>query len=213
MIDKAVICRRWQAGALLMCVWLVGGTARAQATAEIGAEPGAPPAATKDYVIGPGDSLQIFVWRNEELSTTVPVRPDGKISTPLVEDMVAVGKTPSQLARDIETILGEFIRSPKVNVIVATAVSASSQVRVVGQAVNARAIPYRDGLTVLDVVIDVGGLSEFAAGNRAKLIRKTADGSQQEIRVRLEDLLEDGDLSQNIAVQPGDVLIIPESRF
>ncbi|MGH8863857.1 MAG: XrtA/PEP-CTERM system exopolysaccharide export protein, partial [Burkholderiales bacterium] len=189
------------------------GTASPQTSAEQ-ADPAAAAAGTgQDYVVGPGDSLQIFVWRNEELSATVPVRPDGKISTPLVEDMVAVGKTPSQLARDIEAVLAEYIRTPKVNVIVATALSASSQVRVVGQAVSPRALPYREGLTVLDVVIDVGGLNEFAAGNRAKIVRKTADGRQQDIKVRLEDLLEDGDMSQNLAVQPGDVLIIPESRF
>ncbi|MDP9198331.1 MAG: polysaccharide export protein [Pseudomonadota bacterium] len=182
----------------------------ALSSAPVGAQQ---PMSAQDYVIGPGDSLQIFVWRNAELSTTVPVRPDGKISTPLVEDVVAVGKTPSQLARDIEVILTEYIRSPKVNVIVATALSASSQIRVVGQAANPRALPYRDGLTVLDVIIDVGGLGEFAAGNRAKLVRRNADGSHENIKVRLEDLLEDGDMSQNLAVQPGDVLIIPESRF
>lgn len=199
--------------ACLMPLLLFGGLAGAQQAPEPAGTAAGTPAATQDYVIGPGDALQVFVWRNEELSVTVPVRPDGKISTPLVEDMVAVGKTPSQLARDIELVLGEYIRSPKVNVIVATALSATSQVRVVGQAVNPRALPYREGLTVLDVVIDVGGLSEFAAGNRAKIVRKTADGRQQDIKVRLEDLLEDGDLSQNLAVQPGDVLIIPESRF
>ena len=192
---------------------LVLQPAIAQVADESSPPQGADAVPGQDYVIGPGDSLQIFVWRNAELSTTVPVRPDGKISTPLVEDVVAVGKTPSQLAREIETILGEYIRAPKVNVIVATALSATSQVRVVGQAVNPRATPYREGLTVLDVVIDAGGLSEFAAGNRAKLIRKGADGKQETIKVRLEDLLDDGDMSQNFPVLPGDVLIIPESRF
>jgi len=205
---------QWMAAsASLVLMGLVSLSARSQLADE--QEPAPVPDATvgQDYVIGPGDSLQIFVWRNDELSATVPVRPDGKISTPLVEDVVAVGKTPSQLARHIETILAEFIRTPKVNVIVASALSASSQVRVVGQAMNPRAIPYRDGLTILDVVIDAGGLGEFAAGNRAKLVRKNADGTHENIKVRLEDLLEDGDMSQNLEVQPGDVLIIPESRF
>jgi polysaccharide biosynthesis/export protein len=205
---------KWKAaGACAVLLGLVSWSAGSQQPAEqeLASESGA--SGAQDYVIGPGDSLQVFVWRNDELSATVPVRPDGKISTPLVEDVVAVGRTPSQLARHIESILAEFIRTPKVNVIVATALSASSQVRVVGQAMNPRAIPYRDGLTILDVVIEAGGLGEFAAGNRAKLVRKKADGTHENIKVRLEDLLEDGDMSQNLAVQPGDVLIIPESRF
>ena len=213
MIVREVNHRIWLLVALLIPLVLGSAAAMPQVTEEATTIPDGTAVTAQDYVIGPGDSLQIFVWRNAELSATVPVRPDGKISTPLVEDMVAVGKTPSQLARDMEAILGEYIRSPKVNVIVATALSTTSQVRVVGQAVNPRALPYRDGLTVLDVVIDVGGLSEFAAGNRAKIVRMTADGRQQDIKVRLEDLLEDGDMSQNLAVQPGDVLIIPESRF
>jgi polysaccharide biosynthesis/export protein len=171
------------------------------------------PAPASDYIIGPGDKLDVFVWRNPDLSTQIPVRPDGKISTPLVEDMVAVGKTPSRLARDIETVLTEFIKTPKVNVIVTEAASANSQVRVVGQAVTPRAIPYREGLTVMDVVIAVGGLSEFAAGNRAKIVRANPQGKPQEKRVRLQDLLEKGDLRQNLAMQPGDVLVIPESRL
>lgn len=205
---------KWKAaGACVVLLGMVSWSAGSQQPAE--QEPASEPGASgaQDYVIGPGDTLQVFVWRNDELSATVPVRPDGKISTPLVEDVVAVGRTPSQLARHMESILAEFIRTPKVNVIVATALSASSQVRVVGQAMNPRAIPYRDGLTILDVVIDAGGLAEFAAGNRAKLVRKKADGTHENIKIRLEDLLEDGDMSQNLAVQPGDVLIIPESRF
>ncbi len=117
-----------------------------------------------EYIIGPGDSLQVFIWRNAELSATVPVRPDGKISTPLVEDMVAVGKTPSKLARDIEAVLSEYIRSPQVNVIVTNAVSTFSQVRVLGQVTTPQAVPYREGMTVLDAVLAVGGLGEFAAG-------------------------------------------------
>ena len=123
------------------------------------------------YVIGPGDTVQVFVWRNPELSVTVPVRPDGKISTPLVEDLVAVGKTSSQLAREIEKALAEYIRSPQVNIIVTNPVSTYSQVKVIGEVVTPQSVPYREGLTVLDVVLAVGGLTEFAAGNRAKIVR------------------------------------------
>jgi len=185
----------------------------------LAAEPEVQPAASpltaadaSSYVIGPGDDLQVFVWRNPELTTSVPVRPDGKISTPLVEDMVAVGKTPTQLSRDIEKVLGEFIRSPQVSIIVTAPKSVFSQVRVVGQVRQPQPIPYRSGMTVMDVVLATGGLGEFAAGNRAKLIRKQ-DGRDVEIKVRLQDLLEKGDMSQNKEVQPGDVLVVPESRW
>jgi polysaccharide export outer membrane protein len=171
------------------------------------------PRTASEYVIGPGDSLDIFVWRNQELSSRIPVRPDGRISTPLVEDMVAIGKTPTQLARDIESVLSQYVRTPKVNVIVTSAASANSQVRVVGQAVTPRALPYRDGLTVMDVVIAVGGLSEYAAGNRAKIVRNNPAGKPSEIKVRLRDLLDKGDMRQNLPMQAGDVLVIPESRF
>lgn len=165
------------------------------------------------YVIGPGDQLDIFVWRNPEISVSVPVRPDGKISTPLVEDMVAVGKTPSELARDMEAVLETYIKSPSVNVIVTEFQGVfAEQVRVVGQAANPQAIPYREGMTVLDVIIAAGGLSEFAAGNRSKLVRKI-DGKPVEYKIRLDDLLNDGDISQNVDIEPGDVIIIPESYF
>jgi polysaccharide biosynthesis/export protein len=166
-----------------------------------------------DYVVGPGDTLQVFVWRNAELSTTVPVRPDGKISTPLVEDMVAVGKTPAQLARDIESVLAEFVRSPTVNVILVTASGTLSQVKVLGQVRTPQNVPYRDGLRVLDVILQSGGLTDFAAPNRAKIVRQGKDGKTQEIRVRAGDLLEDGDVDQNLALQPGDMLVIPQARF
>ncbi|MCW5573980.1 MAG: polysaccharide export protein [Steroidobacteraceae bacterium] len=166
-----------------------------------------------DYIIGPGDTLQIFVWRNPELSSSVPVRPDGKVSTPLIEDMVAVGKTPSQLARDMETRLGEYIRSPQVNVIVTNPQSAFSRITVIGQVGSPGDVPFREGMTVLDVVLAAGGLGEFAAGNRAKLVRKDAAGKTTEKRVRLEDLLKKGKLKENVNVLPGDVLIVPESFF
>lgn len=167
---------------------------------------------TNDYMIGPGDTLQVFVWRNPELTTTVPVRPDGKISTPLVEDMVAVGKTPSQLARDIETVLGEYVRSPQINVIVTQPASAFSQIKVIGQVARPQSIAYRDGLTVLDAVLAVGGLGPFAAGNRAKIVR-AENGKQREIKIKLSALVNDGDMRQNLPLQPGDVIVIPESRF
>jgi len=140
------------------------------------------------------------------------VRPDGKISTPLVEDMVAVGKTPSKLARDIEAVLAEYIRQPQVNIIVSQAVSTFSQVKVIGQVQNPQSIPYREGMTVMDAVLAVGGMTTFAAGNRAKIVR-TEPGGQKEFRVRLADLVNKGDLSQNLALKPGDVIVVPESRF
>jgi polysaccharide export outer membrane protein len=175
--------------------------------------PAPPPAATgNEYIIGPGDTLQVFVWRNPELTTSVPVRPDGKISTPLVEDMVAVGKSPSRLARDIEVVLAEYIRQPQVNIIVSTAVSTYSQVKIIGQVTHPQAIPYREGMTVMDAVLAVGGLGTYAAGNRAKLVR--AEGTtQKEYKIRLSDLVNKGDLSQNLALRPGDVIVVPESRF
>ena len=179
------------------------------------AEPPVPVAAaavSADYRIGPGDSLQIYVWQNPDLSVTVPVRQDGKVSTPLVEDMLAAGKTASQLARDIEEVLAEYVRSPKVNVFVLIAVSALSEVKVTGQVKTPRALPYHEGMTVLDAVLAVGGLTDFAAGNRAKVVR-TVDGKQQDIAVHLNNLLEKGDMSQNIRLRAGDVLLVPESRF
>jgi polysaccharide biosynthesis/export protein len=172
-----------------------------------------PAAVSADYVLGPGDVIQVFVWRNPELSVTVPVRPDGKVSTPLVEDMVAVGKTPSALARDIETRLKEYVRSPVVNVIVTTAQSSFSKITVVGKVVSPQSVPYRAGMTVLDVALAVGGLAEFAAGNRAKIVRRTESGKLQEIRVRLDDLVTQGRLKYNVEVRPGDLLIVPESVF
>ena len=165
---------------------------------------------SSEYLVGPGDTLNIVVWRNDELSASVPVRPDGKISTPLVDDMVASGKTPSELANDIESVLGEYLRTPEVSVIV-TGQGAANQIQVVGEANAPQSLAYRDGLRMLDVVVAVGGLSEFAAGNRSNLIRQ-AEAGQVECRVRLKDLLE-GDMNENIAVYPGDVLVIPETRF
>jgi polysaccharide biosynthesis/export protein len=165
-----------------------------------------------DYIIGPGDVLQVFVWRNSELSVTVPVRPDGKISTPLVENMVAVGKTAPQLARDMEGVLSEYVRSPKVNIIVTTAASAFSLVKVVGQVLHPQALPYREGMTVLDAVLAVGGLTQFASGNRARIVR-VEHGQETVIRVKLADLVNSGDVRENVPLKPGDVLVVPQSLF
>ena len=157
--------------------------------------------------------MQIYVWNNPELSVTIPVRPDGLITIPLVEDVRAVRKTPSELARDIEKALAEFIRTPEVNVIVTNFRGTyRMQIRVVGQAVSPQSLSFQSGMTLLDVMIEVGGLTEFAAGNRAKIIR-WEDGVQIEIRAKLKDLLNDGDISANVVMVPGDILIIPESMF
>jgi polysaccharide biosynthesis/export protein len=216
--------------ALLLTALLVPAVALAQAPAA--AAPAATPAAAaavtppagpapvaaaqavdpNTYVIGPGDTLQVFVWRNADLTVTVPVRPDGKISTPLDEDMVAVGKTPAQLARDVETRLSEYVRSPTVNIIVTIPMGANSQVQVIGQVTKPGAVPYRAGMKVLDAVLAVQGLTTFAAGNRSKIERST-NGKRQEIKVRLDALVNKGDMSQNLDLQPGDVLVVPESRF
>jgi polysaccharide export outer membrane protein len=170
-------------------------------------------AAPTQYLIGPGDELEIFVWRNPELSVKVPVRPDGRVSTPLVEDMQAAGKTPTQLARDLEVALSSFVKTPQVNVIVHDFVGTfGEQIRVVGKATAPMALPYRRSMTVLDVMIAVGGLAEGAAGNRAKIIRRYG-GQQTEIKVRIDDLLNDGAIAENVEMLPGDVLIIPESRL
>jgi len=194
-----------------LLVVLMAGCATHDLPPVVPADDGPQPEA--EYRIGPGDTLQVFVWRHSDLSATVPVRPDGNISTPLVEDMKAAGKTPTQLARDVEAVLSEYIRSPQVNIIVTQFVGTfGEQIRVVGQAANPQAISYREGMTLLDVMIEVGGLGEFAAGNRAKVIRRTG-GGQTEIPVRLDDLLNKGAIDQNIDMRPGDVLIIPEARF
>lgn len=170
-------------------------------------------AAPTQYLIGPGDSLNIFVWRNPDLSITVPVRPDGRISTPLVEDMQAVGKTPTQLSRDMETALSTFVKAPQVNVIVQQFVGTfGEQIRVVGQATQPKALAYRRHMTVLDVMIEVGGLTKGAAGNRALIMRRYG-GQQTEIKVRLDDLLNSGKIGENVEMLPGDVLFIPESRL
>jgi len=163
------------------------------------------------YIIGPLDSLNVFVWRNPELSNRVTVRPDGFLSMPLIDDLPATGKTPTELARDMEEALGNFLQSPIVSVMVENFVGPfSQQVRVVGEASSPQSIPYRANMTLLDVMIHVGGLTEFAAGDRATLVR-FEDGRQKEYRVKIDSLIRDGEIKQNIKILPGDVLIIPES--
>ncbi|MCM8922282.1 MAG: polysaccharide export protein [Candidatus Thiodiazotropha sp.] len=165
------------------------------------------------YVIGPGDTLNVFVWGDSELSTEVVVRPDGLITTPLVEDMPASGKTPTDLARALEGRLSKFVKSPKVTVSVTNFVGRyTEQVRVVGQASQPQSINYREGMTLLDAIIAVGGLTEFAAGNKATIVRKV-NGKTTQYRVRLDDLIREGDISANVKMLPGDVLIIPETWF
>ena len=165
------------------------------------------------YLIGPGDSVNIIVWRNPEVSMSVPVRPDGKITTPLVEDLPAAGKTSTALARDIEKALSKYIQQPVVTVIVTNFVgNYNEQIRVIGQAAKPQALAYRRDMSLMDVMIAVGGTTEFAAGNRAKLIRNV-DGKQQQFNVRLDDLIKDGDISANVPMRAGDILVIPESFF
>jgi polysaccharide export outer membrane protein len=177
-------------------------------------EGGPPPAlATPDYLIGAGDSVDIFVWRNQELSASVIVRPDGKITTPLIEDVPASGKTPTQLARDMEKELEVYVRNPVVTVMVNGFVGPyNQQIRVVGQAARPQALPYKDQMTLLDLMIAVGGLTEFADGNQAKVVR-VVEGQWQEFGVRIDDLINGADISANTYMLPGDILIIPESWF
>lgn len=164
-------------------------------------------------IIGPGDSLEMFVWGNPEISRTVSVRPDGKISFPLVEELPASGKTSYQLAREIEKELSKFIRDPLVTIILGNGLGPfSEQIRVIGQATKPQAVSYKENMTLLDLMVQVGGLGQYASGNRARIIRKV-NGVQQEFRIRIEDLIEDADISANINVLPGDILIIPESYF
>ena len=169
----------------------------------------------EEYIIGPLDQLNIFVWRNPELSAKVQVRPDGRITTPLISDMPAVGKTPAMLADDMKIALGEYIKDPIVSVIVENfSGTFSQQVRIVGATEKPASIPYRANMTLLDAMIAVGGLSEYAAGNRAKLVRYDRNtGKQVEYNIKLSSLLKNGDSRANVRLEPGDVIIIPESMF
>jgi len=171
------------------------------------------PSLAADYIIGPGDNLHIFVWRNQELSMAVRVRPDGKISVPLIEDLPVSGKTPTQAGRDIEEKLSNFVKDAIVTVIMLDFVGpAESQIRVVGEAAKPLAIPYRKGITVLDVLIQAGGLTQYAAGNRATIAR-VVNGKLVSYTVRVADLMKEGDVTANVELAPGDVLTIPQSWF
>lgn len=165
------------------------------------------------YRIAPGDTVQIFVWRNPEVSTSVPVRPDGLLSAPLLEELPAAGKTPAELSRDIEKELSTYLRDPLVTVIVNGFVGTyREQIRVLGEASEPRSLLYLDSMTLLDVMITVGGLTEFADGNNSTLVR-VEDGKQTQYRVRIDDLIRDGDIDANVDMRPGDIVIIPEAWF
>jgi polysaccharide biosynthesis/export protein len=195
------------AAATLLALWLSGC-----------AGPGYPPApreassADYEYIIGPLDTVNIIVWRNPELSMTVPVRPDGKVTTPLVDDLPALGKTPTILARDIEKALAKYIRDPVVTVVVTTFVGPTSeQIRVIGEATKPQILAFRRNMTLLDVMIAVGGLTDFADGNKASIFRVADNGKSYSVRV--QDLVKRGDITANVDMRPGDILIIPQSWF
>lgn len=195
---------------LLGILFTIGGCSSSLPTAD-NALPSTP--ADYNYVIGPGDSLEIFVWGNEELTSQGVVRPDGKFTTRLVEDLPASGKTSTELAREIESAYSEFVRQPVVSVIVNEFVGVPmQQVRVVGEAAEPSSVPYSKYMTLLDLMIKVGGMTEFASGNSSVLVR-TTNGEQNSYGLRLDDLLKDGDISANMLLMPGDIVIISESWF
>lgn len=211
-----------KSGALMRLAILLAGAASLGGCAGRVAQelPPAPFVATaekpgEDYLIGPLDQLTVFVWRNPELGTKVQVRPDGRITTPLIQDMPAVGKTPAQLSEDIKKALSTYIKDPLVSVIVENfSGTYSQQVRIVGATEKPASLPYRANMTLLDAMIAVGGLNDYAAGNRARLVRfDKASGTQKEYGVRLDRLLKRGDASANVRLAPGDVIIIPTSMF
>ena len=180
--------------------------------AELRPAPAVAAATDYNYIVGPGDSLNIIVWRNPELSLSVPVRPDGKVSTPLVDELVAQGKTSIEIAREVEKALGKFVRDPVVTVIVTSFIGPySEQIRVVGEAAKPQALPYKQKMTLLDVMIAVGGLTDFADGNGASITRVSEGGKRYS--VRLKDLIKRGDIAANVEMKPGDILIIPQGWF
>jgi polysaccharide export outer membrane protein len=205
--ENAMKVRRWSAAAAGLVAILLG----LGGCSSLPDEP--EPVTETPYLIGVHDALHIQVWRSPELSMTVPVRPDGTITTPLVEDLQASGKTPTQLARDIEKALAKYVQNPVVTVIVTNlAGHYSQQVRVIGEAARPQALLYRRGMTLVDVMIAVGGITLFADGNGSSIMR-SAGGKTQQFRVRLKDLVWGGDMSANVELRPGDVLIIPQSFF
>jgi polysaccharide export outer membrane protein len=208
--EHAVNVRGWLATGLLALVLGLGGCGTTKAYPPLDERADVVDA---PYLIGPSDTIRIDVWRNPELSVTIPVRPDGKISSPLVEDLWASDKTSTQLARDIEKVLAKYVRDPVVTVIVTNFGGVyRQQIRVIGEATTPQALPYRENMTLLDVMIAVGGITDFADGNKASVVRSSG-GSRQQFGVRLKDLVKGGDLSANVAMRPGDILIIPQSFF
>lgn len=203
-------------GLLLFATMVQATPGAEQMPAEKVAPPVAAPVKAEDrvyYLIGPGDGLTIFVWGNPDLSTSVTVRPDGMVSVPLIEDLVVTGKTPTQAARDIERSLEKYVKNPIVTVIMGGFTGIyEQQVRVVGEATKPQALPFRERMTLLDLMISVGGLTIYADGNKAKIVRKV-DGRDHYIKVRIDDLLKRGDIKANMPIMPGDILIIPESWF
>jgi polysaccharide biosynthesis/export protein len=200
---------------LALCLLLAPVACSTPNSPEAAAAAAAPASGAKaaDYVIGAGDQISIFVYDNPQLSIEVPVRPDGRISTPLLPDIEASGKTPAQLGKDIAERLKEYVRDPNVTVMVRNFVGPlDRQIRVIGEAADPQALPYRDGMSLLDVMIATKGLTKFAAGNRAVIVRKI-NGKDTTIHVRLSDLVKDGDIAQNVQMQPGDTLIIPQTWF
>jgi len=209
MQKSSSICssKLWSAALVLLAGVLLSACATSYPPAPVAAAD-----SEYNYVIGPGDNVNIVVWRNAELSLSVPVRPDGKITTPLVEDLPALGKDSSTLARDIEKALSKYIRDPVVTVIVTGFVGPySEQIRVVGEAANPQVLQYKQKMTLLDVMIAVGGITDFADGNGATILRTTEGNKQYSVRIR--DLIKRGDVSANVEMRPGDVLIIPQSWF
>jgi polysaccharide export outer membrane protein len=206
---SCIVYVRWSGRALL------GILVSVLAACATGNYPPAPSSAANqdyNYLIGPGDTLNIIVWRNPELSMSVPVRPDGKVTTPLVDELVAQGKNSVEIARDIEKLLGKFVRDPVVTVIVTSFVGPyGEQIRVVGEATKPQALAYKQKMTLLDVMIAVGGLTDFAAGNSATILR--GGEAPKQYSVRLKDLIKRGDVSANVEMRPGDILIIPQSFF
>lgn len=214
MREQTMIQKLWSVGVLGISLVLGGcATHHPPLPPTLGTQPSTSDPEHYSYLVGPGDSLNIFVWRNPEVSTTAVVRPDGKITSPLVEDLPVSGKTPSQVAREMEKALSKYIKDPLVMVMMGGFVGPySEQIRVVGEAAKPQALPYRQRMTLLDVMIAVGGLTSFAAGNRASIVR-FVDGEQRQYNVRIDDLIRDGDIKANVDVLPGDTLIIPESWF
>jgi len=216
----------WRLGAMVATLGVAltgcGGSRTTETPAEYAAwlktqNAGKPdqPKVDDEYVIGAGDSLSVFVWRNNDLSEGgVEVRPDGRISVPLIDEINAAGKTPPQLANDIQERLKKYVQDPLVTVIVRSFVGPlNRQIRVIGEATDPAAIPYRDGMTILDLMIATKGLTKYAAGNRAVIVRHGPDGKEHNISVHLDDLIKNGDISQNMEMRPGDTLIIPQSWF